>query len=224
MQYVITNHNEGNFVLLGPVSWNARYFSVVISDELDEDIVILKDQENQVPIRINNGDIIIRRCYTYHNEIANARIQEHSSPVWEYFEQPEIIGGIEFHAKATYHVIDKNIDIVKIDLKSEVANERWNRENKGITLNIQGQDVWCDTSRGNRDIFLQKYVMMGDTDIVRWKFPSCWLDLTKTELGYIVSQGSAYIQQQFNWEAQIISDIDAATTLSELATIVINQE
>jgi hypothetical protein len=221
MQYVITNQAEGGFILLGPVPWNARYFSAVISDELDEEITIGKSQEDQVPINIQNGDVFIRRCYTHHNEITNPKIQQHGSPVWEYFETPEIIDGVPYHAKATYPVVEKNIDMIKYELKKLTADERWKKESQGIVLTIQGNEVWCDTSRGNRDIFMQKFLLMGENDIVRWKFPSMWLDLTKTDLGIIVSQGAAYIQQQFDWESQIISQVDAATTAQELADIVI---
>jgi hypothetical protein len=108
-------------------------------------------------------------------------------------------------------------------MKSRVAEERWKRENKGVTVTIQGNDVWCDTSRGNRDIFMQKYILMGENDIIRWKFPSMWLDLNKTELGTIVALGAGYIQQQFNWESDTVAQINAAENTSQLLQIQIEE-
>ena len=98
---------------------------------------------------------------------------------------------------------------------------RWVKEGKGVTLTIQNTEVWCDTSRGNRDIFLQKYTIMPDNTTINWKFPNdIWLELTKSELGYIVSEGSTYIQSCFDWEASKAAIIDACTTLAELDALV----
>lgn len=222
MPYVIVNHEQSNFIMLGPIQWNARYFSAVITDEIDEETVITKSQEDSVPLSFHSGSIGIYRCYTVHEDLLNPKIHQHGSPIWTFFEEPEIIDGVSYHAKATYPVVSKNVDVVKRELKDAVSAERWNRENKGVVLNIQGQEVWCDTARGNRDIFMQKYLLMGENDVVKWKFPSAWIDLTKSDLGYIVSAGTSYIQDQFNWESATVAEIDAATTVEELDSIVIS--
>ena len=65
---------------------------------------------------------------------------------------------------------------------------------------------------------------MADTDTINWKFPETWLTITKQELGYIVSQGVAYIQGCFDWEVQKNAEIDACTTLAELDAIIIAEE
>jgi hypothetical protein len=218
MQYVITNQNEGGFVLLGPVPWNARYFSAIISDEVDSSVEFSNTAEQSVPFSPVDG-IIVRRCYVEYAGDLNPIIHKFDGPTWTYFETPEIIEGTSYQAKATYTVVEKNINIIKDELKARVAAERWKRENKGVTVAIQGNDVWCDTSRGNRDIFMQKYILMGENDIIRWKFPSMWLDLNKTELGTIVALGAGYIQQQFNWESTTVASIDNAQTTAELLQI-----
>ena len=222
MQYVITNHNEGNFILLGPVPWNARYFSAIISDELDVVVSVTKEDENRIPFELADG-VSIKRCYTEHIGELNPKIHKYEGPIWTYFEEPEILEGVEYQAKATYTVAEKNLNIIKDEMKSRVAEERWKRENKGVTVTIQGNDVWCDTSRGNRDIFMQKYILMGENDIIRWKFPSMWLDLNKTELGTIVALGAGYIQQQFNWESDTVAQINAAENTSQLLQIQIEE-
>ena len=63
--YVITDHNTQNFVILGPIEWKPRYISDILSDELDQDIVITKDDESRVPFDVAPG-VTIRdtsNCY-----------------------------------------------------------------------------------------------------------------------------------------------------------------
>jgi hypothetical protein len=62
---------------------------------------------------------------------------------------------------------------------------------------------------------------MEDSDTVHWKFPEAWLTLTKAEASQVVKAGASYVQTQFQWEANLISDINNATTLEELDSIVI---
>ena len=66
--------------------------------------------------------------------------------------------------------------------------------------------------------------MMGENDIVKWKFPTTWLDLTKNELGYIVQQGTTYIQQQFDWESTTVASIDVAADTTQLLQIQIEAQ
>lgn len=217
--YVITDHNNNaNFVILGPIAWKPRYISDILYDELDEEVIVTQADEAKVPFEPYPG-IKIRKCTVVYEDLANSKIHQHQGPVWTYDDENE-----EIQATATWSVQDKPIDLVKGELKSIVSDERWKKENIGVTLTIQAQDVWCDTSRGNRDIFLQKYVMMADDEVIRWKFPTVWLNLTKPELGYIVSEGSKYIQGCFDWESDLSAEIDAATTLEQLDSIVIVEE
>lgn len=217
--YVITDHNnDANFVILGPITWRPRYISDVLYDELDEDVIVTQADESRVPFEPYPG-VKIRKCVSVYEELTNPKIHCHQGPIWTYDDENE-----EVQATATWSVQDKPIDLVKGELKSVVSAERWKKENAGITLTIQGHNVWCDTSRGNRDIFIQKFVTMADDEVIRWKFPNMWLDLTKAELGYIVSEGGSYVQECFDWESTLSGEIDAAETLAELDAIVIIEE
>lgn len=211
--YVITDHNTQNFVILGPIEWKPRYISDVLSDELDQDIVVTRADESRVPFDVVPG-VTIRKCTTVYADI-NTKIHKFDGPFWTYDD-----ANTEVQAVASWTQGDKDIGIVKSELKSVIADIRWTKENKGITLTIQGTDVWCDTSRGNRDIFLQKYTLMPDNTTINWKFPSGWLELSKTELGTIVTEGANYIQTCFDWEASKSALIDACTTLAELDALV----
>lgn len=208
--YVITDHNNGNFVILGPIEWKPRYISDILYDEFFEEVNLTKEDEKRVPYEVLPG-VKIRRCQTLHEDI-NPKIHRHEGPVWTYDDENS-----EVQATATWFRADKPIDQVKAELKAVVANLRWQKENKGVVLTIQNTEVWRDTSRGNRDVFLQKHSLMQDGDTINWKFSGgVWLTLSKAELGHIVSSGVAYIQSCFDWEAAQSGIIDACATLEEL--------
>jgi len=216
--YVITDHNNGNFVILGPIEWRPRYISDILFDELQEEVNITKEDEARVPFEPVDG-IKIRKCQTIFEEI-NEKIERHEGPFWEYDdEDPDI------QATATWRKTDKSLEVVKSEQKAIVADLRWEKENVGINLTIQETKVWCDTSRDGRDIFLQQYLLMGDTDVVRWKFPNnTWLTLSKAELGYIVQEGALYIQSCFDWESDWAKTIDNCISLEELGALKYTEE
>jgi hypothetical protein len=215
--YVVTDHNNQNFVILGPVAWKPRYIGDIISDEIQEDVTVTQADEIRVPFDPYPG-ITIRRATAVYEPITNDLIQVHQGPTWTYDDENP-----ETQATATWIAVDRDIREVRSILKNKVADLRWKKENAGITLTIQGVEVWCDTSRGNRDIFLQKFMLMGENDTVNWKFPNVWLNLTKNDLGQIVSAGGAYIQSCFDWEQIQNYEIDACETLAELAALVFEE-
>ena len=89
---------------------------------------------------------------------------------------------------------------------------------------MQNVEVTADTNRGDRDIFIQKYLLMNENDVVTWKFPETWLNLTKLELGLIVAAGAAHVQNAFEWEDALVNQIGNCTTLEELDAIVIVEQ
>ena len=179
--YIITNNDE---IILGPVDWNYRFFNSVIEDECDISMNLNQFSKDNLPIEFET--IKIRPVHNIYGQITNPKIQTLSGPIWEFFDD---------YVNAYWNVVDKPISIVKTELSEFVTNERYKKETAGFMLNIQGIEVFVDTSRGNRDIFFQKLLMMGDNDTVNWKFPQTWLTLSKLELGYIVQSGAAHIQQ-----------------------------
>lgn len=208
--YVITDHNNGDFVILGPITWNPRYISAILSDELGEDITVTAEDEALVPYVVHPG-VVVRRCDTIYEQL-NEKIQRHEGPVWTYDTKHPTT-----QATATWRAVNKSIDTVRAELKHVVASIRWRKEQQGVQVNIQGVDVWCDTARGARDIFLQKHSLMSDGESINWKFPNnTWLSLSKSELGQIVLAGAAHIQSCFDWEAQQAELINSCTTLEQL--------
>ena len=210
--YVITHHHDYDEVLLGPINWNPRYIASVLQSDLDLDQAptILASDEQRVPYDIL-PNVRVRKAVTSYAEL-NAKTQRHEGPFWTYDND---------EATATWTAVDKPIDLVKGELKTLVAAERYRKENAGIKLTIQGTEVTCDTSRENRDIFLQRLLTMAPTDTVNWKFPESFINITYSELESIISAGVVHIQSCFDWELTKGTEIDACTTLAQLDAIVI---
>jgi len=210
--YVITHHHDYDEVLLGPINWNPRFIASVLRTDLDLDFTpsILASDEQRVPYEVL-PNVWIRKVTTV-NEDINPKIHTLMGPYWTY-------NGTE--AVAEYRKQDKPLDIVKAELKQIVTAKRYEKEVAGIKVTIQGVEVTVDTARDNRDVFVQKYLLMSDTDTVEWKFPETWLTLTKSDLGLAVQGGVAHVQSQFSWENTKHNEIDACASLDDLDAIVL---
>ena len=214
MSYVITDHNQQGFVILGPIDWKPRYISAVLSDEFDEEIVVSPADAQKVPYDILPY-VKARKCISTYENI-NSKIEKLNGPYWTYDDTNP-----EYQAVAAWVKADKDIDFVKNELKAVAANERWKKENNGITLSIQNTQVWCDTSRANRGIYNQKYSSLNDGDTLNWKFGAIWLNITKIELKTMMDSVNNYIQSCFDWESEVSTSIDSCIDLASLDAIVI---
>lgn len=203
-----------NSVILGPMKWNKVRFQNVILEECEVETILPISNGNFEPITINEEIKILPVQYAETPPL-NQKIEMLNGPYWEFTPT---------HAIASYIVQSLPIDMVKGNLKAKLADERWKKEIKGIKVTIQSIEITVDTNRGTRDIFVQQYLLMGESDIVTWKFPETWLNLTKSDLGLIVATGAAYVKGVFEWEADLVGQIDACTTLAELDAIVIVEE
>lgn len=207
MAYAVTHNNQ---ILLAPVAWNPRFFNAVIEDDTDIKVNILSSDVNNLPLMLGNG-IVVRECVEVRPPL-NSKIETYAGPEWTFTDTL---------VTATYSVVNKPLEIVKAELIQVLAAERYKKEIAGTTALIQGHTVTVDTARGTRDIFVQQYLLLPDNDIVGWKFPECWLNLSKTELGACVAAGVAHVQTQFAWEKNLTEQINACTTHAELDAIVI---
>lgn len=203
--YVVTHNDQ---VLLGPIIWNARMFNSVIEDDTEIITNILPSDQLRVPLDLGNGLMI--REHREERPSLNSKTQYHNGPFWTF---TQTIG------TASYVVVDKPIDLVRQELKAVAASARWNKEEAGTKVTIQGTEVTVDTKRGSRDIFVQQYLLLPEGSTTNWKFPEGWLTLTKSDLGACVAAGAAHVQSAFDWEAGIVAQIDAAQTLTELDAI-----
>lgn len=208
--YVITYNNQ---VILGPMRWNRFRFENTIQEEC-EVAATLQDRNDAMEPVVVSEDVKILPVQGTPDPVYNSKIQRLHGPFWQFTDVVAI---------SSYTVEDLNIDAVKNTLKAQAAAERWNKENAAATYSLQGTTVTVDTSRDGRNIFVQKFLLMGANDTVTWKFPEGWFDLTKQELGEIVNAGATWIQDQFNWEVAKVREIDNCETLEQLDAIVITE-
>lgn len=198
-----------NRVLVGPMNWNRGMFQGAlgrkgISYELS------RTAPNNLPLIIDEHAKIMRV-----DEIRpemNPLVEFYYGPLWDITDETAI---------ANYEVHDSPIESMRYNLKQLAAQERYKKEVLGTTATIQEHAVTIDTNRGARDIFVQKYFLMADSDTVNWKFPEIWLTLTKQDLSLAVQAGAQYIQSCFDWEADISNQFDLADTKQALLDVAI---
>jgi hypothetical protein len=205
MQYVLI---QNGYVINGPRNWNYRSFESTLEEDCEITYQLPMSYDSATPIEIAEGIRILPAELQPHG--FNPKIEYLHGPFWT-FDNDLAVG--------TYQTVSHSVEAVQNNLKSHIANNRYNTEIAGVKATVQGQEVTVDTSRDGRNIFVLKYVLMGDNDTVEWKFPECWLTLTKTDLGIVVSAGANHIQSAFEWEASKIAEIDACTTLEALDAV-----
>jgi len=204
--YVLVSNNS---VINGPRGWNYYSFQSTITDDLGLDFQLNRDDPGG-PVVIDANNSILPAIVEYPPH--NPKIQYCHGPFWDFSNNV---------ATASYQVLDSDLNWVKGALKPIVAANRYNKEISGTTATVQNTTVTIDTSRDGRNIFIQKYLLMGDNDTVQWKFPEAWLTLTKADLGNVVAAGATYIQNQFTWEVNKAAEIDACQSLAEVDAVVL---
>jgi len=198
-------------VLVGPMKWNRGLLDAALQKtDVSGHVPRIAPSPENLPLVFDEETKIMPA--KYETPPMNEKIERTYGPFWT-FDNDVAVG--------TYKIKDKEIDTVRSELKNVAASERYTKEIAGTTTTIQETEISLDTSREGRNVFVQKYMMMGDDETVNWKFPEGWLTINKVELGQIVQAGAAHIQAQFDWEVGINTQIDEATTLEELDAIVI---
>lgn len=207
MQYLLTENKQ---IVLGPVFWRHRFIQSEL-DDLEVEYAVPPIEPNSY-LKISDA-IEIFPIESITQPAYDPMYEQLVGPSWAFTDV----------AIGTYTVTSRDLSVVKSDLKGLTASERYKKEVAGVKVTIQEQEVIVDTSRDGRNIFVQKYSMMTDADVVQWKFPSTWLTLTKADLGLVVTEGAAHVESQFIWEQEIVNQIEAAMTVDELKAIVITE-
>jgi hypothetical protein len=200
-------------VLVGPRDWNRPMFEGALQKLKLETLLPRRDPQ-ELPFIIDEDTYITNAATVIppHDEV----IETYHGPYWN-FENKNLAVG-------TYEIKERPLGSIKEILINQAAAERYRKEVSGAKITIQGLEVSLDTSRDGRNIFLQKYTLMSDTDTVNWKFPEGWLTLTKAELGAVVFAGASHIQSTFDWEKEKVEEIEAATDAATLKAITIVEQ
>ena len=203
--YVLV-HN--GYVINGPRAWNYRSFESSLEEDCEIELKLPMSKSDEEIITIDENTKIYASELVYPSY--NAKIEYPHGPFWD-FSTGKAIG--------TFQVLPTPIDNIKSTLKQVVAENRWKKEIAGVKVTVQGTEVTVDTARQSRDIFVQKYLLMDSADTVQWKFPEGWLTLTRSDLGTVVTAGANHVQDQFVWEVDKNTEIDACTTAVELDAV-----
>jgi len=208
--YVIIHKGR---VVLGPLAWAQKYYADVLKIRHRVQANIPGQAPEQMPYTIDENTKIHE--VTENKPNIDPMVQQHYGPLWDTTNDVIV---------ANYEVVELPIESARMNFKYLAAHERYKKEMAGTKVTIQNTEVTIDTKRGDRDIFVQKYLLMGDQETVNWKFPEGWLTLTKEELGAVVQAGATYVQSCFDWEKDINDQIDAAQNAEELYAIEIEEK
>ena len=198
-----------NRVVVGPMNWNIAIFQGALRRK-DIQYSLPRAAPDDLPLIIDEHAKIMQ-VEEIRPEL-KASVEYYYGPLWD-------VTGTK--AIANYEVHDTPIESARYNLKQLAAQERYKKEILGTTATIQDHLVTIDTNRGAKDVFVQKYLLMAESDTVNWKFPETWLTLTKSDLGLCVTAANQYIQQCFDRELNISEQIDQSQNKQELLAVTI---
>lgn len=130
-------------------------------------------------------------------------------------------GGAE-ERDGSYFVVwtieDRNIDEIKEEMKSSLANIRYEKEING-TETADGTKVL--TNRESQASTNSIYNALANSVITstQWKTVTGWVEVTTTEMLPIVTALNEHVSKSFGAEQTVSSAIDAATTVDDLRAI-----
>ena len=200
-------HN--NFVILTQPNWNTRMFTSILEEECNIQRRILLADENEIPLILNENTKIVR--------VIN-NIPEYN-PKIEYLDGPNYTI-TEENVVSNYVVRPLNLEIAKGNLLDQLPALRYEREKKSIDIIIQDTKLNISTDRETRAVFTNKLLAIGENTI-NFKFDEGWLNLSKTDLEYIIQQIDFAVQEAFDWELSKTNEINACNTHEKINNIVL---
>jgi len=201
-------------LLLGPIKFNYRFINSDLEDNEIEERIGPRDYEN-VPLEINSTTFLLE-------VVLNQPEYDERSQVLRYTDWEIITDNDIQKAQFNYEVVDKSLDQIKDEYKQQLSPIRREKENQYLTLNIQNTDLSILTSREQRTQFINKLTALPETETVLYKFSdSTWINVSKTDLEYIVQQIDLKVQEAFDWEYAKLQEIDNCTTKEEVFDVVI---
>ena len=207
--FVIVHNNS---VILGPMRWNRYRFENVIQEDLDLDQPITLPDTNGSNVITVNDEVTIYPVLRIDNEEFNPKIQHLHGPFWEFTD----VGAI-----GSYIAQDLSIDAVKNQLKAEIANQRWLKENEGTYIRLNDVEYPFATTKENRSILHQ--AITSNTTELNWKISTDqWIILTQQDIKLVFDTIFQHVQWWFDWELRKFNEIDNCTTLQQLNDVVTN--
>lgn len=207
-------------LILGPVGYNYRMINSELEELEIEYRVSPRDYEN-VPIHIDEKTHYIPAVEIIPSY--DPKFQNVGNFEWEIIKENDIPVRVEFR----YPIVDKTLDQIKHEHRQQVAPIRKEKENTLIEIVLNQptvglSTVTVSTSRENRLVFVSKLVASPGPH--KFKFgQNMWLEITQTELEYIISQIDLKVQEAFDWEYAKLQEIDACTTGEEVYNVILRE-
>jgi hypothetical protein len=201
-------------LILGPIPYNYRMINGEL-EELEIDArVTPRDYEN-IPIRFDDLTFLVP--VTQIIPEYDARFQSVGNFTWEIIQENEIWpSGVEM----TYPISNKTLEQIKEEYKKQLPDIRRQKETQIIDVTINDTIVQVSTAREERVSFVSKLVSSPGPH--NFKFENnVWLQITTTELEYVISQIDAKVQEAFDWEYTKVQEIDACETGEDVYNVVI---
>jgi hypothetical protein len=205
MMYVIIHKGR---VVVGPLAWAQKYYTDVLKIRHRVQANIPGQAPEEMPYVIDEHTKIHEA--TEVKPPFDPMIEYHYGPLWD------TTGDV---VVANYEVRDLTVESMRNNFKALAAHERYKKEVSGTKLTIQDTEVSIATTRGERDNYVQKYMLMGEDETINWKFHEGWLTLTKEEMHAVVQASVGHVQAAFDWEKDINDQIDVAVSADELYAI-----
>lgn len=202
-------------LILGPIGYNYRLINSELEELEIEQRVAPRDYEN-VPIQISENTYILPAVQII--PPYDSRFQSVSNFYWEIIQENDIPVRVEM----TYTIVNKSLEQIKEEYKSQVAPLRRQKETTFIDITVKDVTVSVSTSRESRLAFVSK--LIASSSPYNFKFSNdVWLEVTASELEYIISQIDAKVQEAFDWEYSKLQEIDACTTGEEVYNVILRE-
>ena len=112
---------------------------------------------------------------------------------------------------------------ISLDCYGMIPSTRRQKETQIIDVTINDTIVQVSTAREERVSFVSKLVSSPGPH--NFKFENnVWLQITTTELEYVISQIDAKVQEAFDWEYTKVQEIDACETGEDVYDVVLIEE
>ena len=203
-------------LILGPIQYNYRMINGEL-EELEIDArVTPRDYEN-IPIRFDDFTFLVPVVQTIPEH--DTRFQSVGNFTWEIIQENDIPVRVEM----TYPISNKTLEQIKEEYKKQLPDIRRQKETQIIDVTINDTIVQVSTAREERVSFVSKLVSSPGPH--NFKFENnVWLQITTTELEYVISQIDAKVQEAFDWEYTKVQEIDACETGEDVYNVVLIEE
>jgi hypothetical protein len=205
-------HN--NSLILGPMGFNVRMINSEL-EELEVQETITTQSYTTLPIHFSDN---LTHLLPLEKDIPSydPKYYNVGNFTWQIIEE----NGVPIKVLLTYPTIEKTLEEVKTLRKSEVAPERWNKENTTVTVTLYNREITVSTSRENRLAIVSKVV--SDGGLHNFKFnDDTWVEISKTDLVTILNAIDDVVQAAFDWEYAKLAEIDACLTIDDVYAVVI---